>query len=192
MVVLSEGERGSRDKTNLVPPFSCATCYPPKRQKEGGVQDGIYRSGVKSGIRGGVSCGQLNPDYSRLFRLHNPGRRIRRLRPKWTISTLLIVVAWSSVVIWLNCTPRVYIHTAVDPVNPGGLEYGYPWTYGVQDGWSSPWGLITVRPSHIFSYWRLAGNAVVGLLAVVVLTWGSGYLLRRITFGVKCDHDNGE
>ncbi len=30
----------------------------------------------------------------------------RRLRPKWTIGTMLLVVGWSSLVVWLNVRPR--------------------------------------------------------------------------------------
>ncbi len=34
-------------------------------------------------------------------------RRLRLVRPRWTLGTMLLIVGWSAVVVWLNVRTRV-------------------------------------------------------------------------------------
>ncbi len=111
--------------------------------------------------------------------------RLRRFRPKWTIGTMLLVTGWSPLLIWLNIRPynalvfkRALVETDSEVY---WCYYGFPWSYA--------WGLDNTFPSTIhlnnmaiYSCWALAGDVVVGVVAVVLLTLVSRYLLRQVTF----------
>ncbi len=116
--------------------------------------------------------------------------RPRRIRPTWTIGTLLIVVAWSSAVVWLNIRPRTdsraVFTTHTTSFNPPVSvtfteEYGWPFTVAV--------GFRVDKPPARQLYPRykkhLAGNAIIGMMAVAVLTFLSKYLLNRIMFAFR-------
>ena len=112
----------------------------------------------------------------------------RFIRPQFSLATLLIAMAWSGVAVWVNITPRpVGCETWVDVSSPSkdvrlacGFAYGWPWEcYSVY---------MPLHPSEIRGpafepglYLNLPWNAAVGLVLVVVLTWISSLLLRRIT-----------
>ena len=140
---------------------------------------------------------------------------LTRLRPKWTISTLLLVVVWSSVVVSLNVRPRSFQlgrYPVVVRSNKGEeivqmyhVAYGYPWICVSGNCVDSPdeseaeWvvlpdviALHPPRSEYAIYYWALAGNAVVGLLVVAVLPFLSKYLLRRIISVLKCDNADEE
>ena len=41
-------------------------------------------------------------------------RRLRLVRPRWTLGTMLLVVGWSAVVVWLNVRPRIEVSPDLD------------------------------------------------------------------------------
>ena len=106
-------------------------------------------------------------------------RRLRLVRPKWTLGTMLIFVAWSAVVGWLNCRLRVK-HYDIEGIRLYSPRFGfpYPMTYGVLN--SDRPTLTRFHPEHGLDSWALAANAAIGLLAVAVLTFASKYLARAI------------
>lgn len=115
---------------------------------------------------------------------------LRRVRPKWSIGTLLIVVAWSSFVVWLNISPRIarketFLGHSGENAVVGTIEYGCPWSYASVLAMGERLMSLPFRPSYINSYWELVGNIAVGMLAVAVLTLMSKYLLCRIVSGFK-------
>ena len=99
---------------------------------------------------------------------------------RFSLGTLLLAVAWSAVVVWLNITAgEVQVDDPNAPFGPGyrWLHYGWPWTYA--------WDVcrLHVPPNgvHFAWYsWVLVLDTVVGILIVAVLTWASGYLSRRV------------
>lgn len=123
-------------------------------------------------------------------------RRLRLVRPKWTMGTILLIVGWSAVVIWLNVTPRFGRYCLLARL--ASVHYGYPWDCIVA-GWDSDsappytsnrfgWARTPVFPKpseHQVHYWPLAGNMAIGLLAVAVLTFASRYLVRAIVAGLR-------
>ncbi len=121
-------------------------------------------------------------------------RRLRLVRPRWTLGTMLLVVGWSSLVVWLNVRPRVkYIRNQWESVVVSECEYGCPWTYASDFDLlaSSPHrfrltdGVFTHDIIHDTWNWPLAGNIAIGLLAVAVLTFASKYLVRAIVAGLR-------
>jgi hypothetical protein len=104
---------------------------------------------------------------------------------------MLIIVGWSSVVVWLNVRPRLDRTVVFSQVGRPGLnppqsvffneEYGWPFTVAV--------GLRLDEPPTLHPYpgykWNLAGNIFWGLSAVAVLTFASKYLLRAIVAGSR-------
>jgi hypothetical protein len=119
-------------------------------------------------------------------------------RPKWTIGTMLLVVGWTSVVVWLNVRPRNYCipqpapHPFTKPTNYACYCYqicGFPWTHGrtLRGDHISTEPCLPPRsyPQKISSYLALKANIAIGLLAVAVLTWASTYLLRRMVSGLR-------
>jgi len=60
-------------------------------------------------------------------------RRLRLVRPRWTMGTLLLIVGWSALVVWLNVRPRVVSRYAVGDdswaMRHAYFEWGYPWSY---------------------------------------------------------------
>ncbi len=69
-------------------------------------------------------------------------RRLRLVRPRWTLGTMLLIVGWSSLVLWLNVRPRVHEVEASPVVKVVGnhvdsgkpmrrylVEYGCPWRH---------------------------------------------------------------
>ena len=120
-------------------------------------------------------------------------RRLRLARPKWTLGTMLLIVGWSAVAVWLNVRPRV--HDGVEDTYLVDLRttyyfvtYGFPWTVATRlcfhEGSS-----IRIESAAEFepSYrrWPLAANIAIGLVAVAVLTLASKYLLRAILSGLR-------
>jgi hypothetical protein len=110
----------------------------------------------------------------------------RRLRFRFSLMTTLIAVAWSAVVVWGNLIPR-FGETWYPLTRPSigpclDVAYGLPWKY-VETCLPRDydWSLLSRdEPSRIDSYAALSGDIAVGLLLVVVLTWGSNQLLRRL------------
>jgi len=102
---------------------------------------------------------------------------------------MLLVVGWSAVVVWLNVTPRIMGSVPDEEyLVPAVVQYGCPWSYAgcftmlTHGHWI---GYPSFRPQMTHSYWPLAGNIAIGLLAVAVLTWASKYLVRAIVAGVR-------
>jgi hypothetical protein len=103
-------------------------------------------------------------------------------RFRFSLATMLLVVTWFAVVLGIMTRSRVQLMRL-----PGrDLEivityYGWPWVCAVDERWR-----IGPPGSYLsFSYWRLVGDAVVGLLLVSVLTWSSRYLWRRAKHGFR-------
>ncbi len=117
----------------------------------------------------------------------------RFARPQFSLVTLLIAMAWSAGVVWVNVTPRLdfnsfsnveYEDNGFPPESrsiPGTVEYGWPWTFGSCYGLFHPTDdLPRLQMEMIGRYRELAVDIAVGLLLVVVLTWASNQLLRRV------------
>ena len=117
-------------------------------------------------------------------------RRLRLVRPKWTVGTMLLVVGWSAVVVWLNVRPHPPYPRIDGPSPAVGLwvfQYGCPWKYATQ--------ITAVNSGHplrfrlddlvIAEYWRLAAALAIGLIAVAVLTWASKCLARAFTVALR-------
>jgi len=102
------------------------------------------------------------------------------------MGTMLLIVGWSAVVVWLNVRPRV--HDKKDGY-VCFVSYGLPFT--IAGGFSFSESSILLQPQHRYlshpSYWRwlLAANIAIGLLAVAVLTFASKYLVRAIVAGLR-------
>ncbi len=111
----------------------------------------------------------------------------RRLRPKWTLGTMLLVVGWSSVVVWLNVRRTIFTHFGYL-----SARYGYPWTCAVACDPNDPsLEPPRFRPEYIYSHWHLAANVAIGLIAVFILTWTSRAILSALrAFMSKPPPDN--
>lgn len=103
----------------------------------------------------------------------------RFIRPQFSLATLLIAMAWSGVAVWMNTTPgvtrsRVGLHVSV-------VEVGWPWTHA----WCLRYSEDPIAPQRhiikVIGSWPIVSNAAVGVLLVVVLTWASSLVLRRVT-----------
>jgi hypothetical protein len=113
------------------------------------------------------------------------------------LATLLIAMAWSGVVVWLNTRSHVtrplqqIILPADNLERPDDFmvvnDFGWPWDYTTFiDSYPVSPRSARLRSQSNFenlgwSRWNLAGDAVVGVILVVVLTWASSQLLRRVT-----------
>jgi len=97
---------------------------------------------------------------------------------------MLLVVGWSSVVLWLNVRPRVkYLPNPVGEYGVYDASFGRPWTYAFDLDFSPsspPRFSLAGALTHDTWAWPLAANITIGLLAVTVLTFASKYLLRAI------------
>jgi len=89
---------------------------------------------------------------------------------------MLLIVAWSSVVVWLNVRPRYVAGIYHNPEGKGlhacYVEFGCPWSYAGCFA-ATATNIRPLEPVRIDSYPALAANAAIGLLAVAVLTWTS-------------------
>lgn len=96
--------------------------------------------------------------------------------------TLLLAVAWSAVVVWMNVTPRVTFEEYSFLNAPGRMEIGevrylnWGWPYRYQSRCTDA---LEVPPPGL-DRWALSADAGVGLLFVIASTWGSKQLLRRV------------
>ncbi|MCY2987007.1 MAG: hypothetical protein NTY19_03955 [Planctomycetota bacterium] len=117
----------------------------------------------------------------------------RLLRPQFSLATLLIAMAWSAGVVWVNVTPRLDFSCfsnveyedngfPSEPRSiPGAVEYGWPWTFALCYGLFHPTDELPRRQmGMIGGYRELAGDFAVGVLLVSVLTWGSSHLLQHV------------
>ena len=116
-------------------------------------------------------------------------RRLRLVRPRWTMGTMLLIVGWSAVVVWLNVRPRIeYLPIPGQEDVVYHASFGCPWTYAFDLDFfaSSPprFGLSEAL-THDTWVWPLTGNTAIGLLAVAILTFASEYLLRGIVSGLR-------
>jgi len=117
-------------------------------------------------------------------------RRLRLVRPKWTLGAMLLIVGWSAVVVWLNVRPRCYnqyLYVNGREEYVCWVEYGCPWAYTSTHHIHDPRDEkppSRLHATYIDSYWRLGGVVAIGLLAVAVLTFASRYLVRAIIAGV--------
>ncbi len=131
-------------------------------------------------------------------------RRLRLVRPRWTLGTMLLVVGWSAVVVWLNVRPRVrqwkrYLPDGLEPLVIDHVAYGYPWTCADRESVQSTqipsrrfgsityWKLVpgSLPDEETIHYWPLTANIAIGLVAVAVLTFASKYLIRAIVAGLR-------
>jgi len=103
---------------------------------------------------------------------------------------MLLVVGWSSVVVWLNVRPRVteYTFRYFGAHSIDLAEYGCPWSHsseGIEFFESSHPPVNSFGPDVYYDYPALAANLAIGLLAVAVLTFASKYLVRAIVAGLR-------
>jgi hypothetical protein len=105
---------------------------------------------------------------------------IRFLRFRFTLMTLLLAIAWSAAAMRINVT-SLEEHFPSMPNQWGDIRgpstfryYGWPFIcYASED-------VIGRTTRRYYDYWKLAGDAAVGVLLVVVLTWGSNQLFCRV------------
>jgi hypothetical protein len=104
----------------------------------------------------------------------------RLIRFRFSLTTLLLAMAWCAAVVWINTLPRVTVRERPFPETSGQIRFVY-W------GWPCPYrsGLADfphVLPPRLVSAWAwaLSADAAVSLLLVGVLTWCSNQLLRRV------------
>jgi len=116
-------------------------------------------------------------------------RRLRLVRPRWTMGTMLLSVGWSSVVVWLNVRPHretaTILATRLHELTLTKIEYGCPWSHArvtLIDNQFLPSGAGNV---HTIRYWPLAGNVAIGMLTAAVLTFASKYLFRHVVSGFR-------
>jgi hypothetical protein len=111
----------------------------------------------------------------------------RFIRPQFSLATLLIAMAWSGVAVWVNITPRVRSEEIINIIDLPGVRFQY---YDARWGWpcyyagdsSTDRTSLSQLPTHGRIHYRaMLLDAVVGVLLVVVLTWASSQLLRRVT-----------
>jgi len=116
-------------------------------------------------------------------------RRLRLVRPKWTLGTMLLVVGWSAVVVWLNAQPRhvgtLTFSTRGEELTDNMFQYGCPWSNATVSHTDSRLLRSRVGSDFTIHYPQLAGNIAIGLLAVAVLTFASKYLVRAIVAGLR-------
>ena len=108
----------------------------------------------------------------------------RRIRFRFSLATLLIAMAWSACVVWMNAPGCVELMSTCDIIHEqfanAEAKYGWPWQ------WASRFELHTKPASAdpglfvITSGPALAGDVAAGVLFVIALTWASGQLLRRV------------
>ncbi len=105
-----------------------------------------------------------------------------RLRPKWTLGTMFLIVGWSSVVVWLNVRgsrPQREWWPVDGKLQETVLVHcGSPWTYAVLPATDPVFS--TRLHLDFISYPALAANITIGLLAVVILTWTSRAILSAL------------
>jgi len=103
---------------------------------------------------------------------------VRLPRFRFSLATSLLVIAWSAVVLRLNTRPHESYQLDYDIEQLRHvtlLEIGWPWRhlhFLAIDG-------VAFYEPFVPDYWALAGDTVVGILFVALLTWGSAFFLRR-------------
>ena len=104
-------------------------------------------------------------------------------RFRFSLATMLLMMAWSAVVVWINITPCVaYRDQPTETLELLTAYFGWPWAYALKivlvgiGGERPPIDQVDVT----WWPWALAGDAVVGVLLVAMLTWGSGFVVRRV------------
>jgi hypothetical protein len=106
-------------------------------------------------------------------------------RFRFSLLTLLLAVAWSAVAVRINVTPRVTFeeYSFSYPNASGRIEFGELryLNWGWPCRYRSRCTDVREIPPPDLDRWALSADAGVGLLLVVVLTWTSDKLLRRVT-----------
>jgi hypothetical protein len=107
----------------------------------------------------------------------------RFIRPQFSLATLLIAMAWSGGMVWMNVTPRVESSKGSETDERtvvAVLAYGWPCAYFSFFAWYTLPHQPRQESMKIDSPWALAADVAIGLLLVAVLTWISSLLLRRV------------
>ena len=111
------------------------------------------------------------------------------VRFRFRLATLLLLVAWSAVALWLNVTPRVSSYEVAadtfffgvkgnDAFERHVARWGWPCCYA-GDSSSQRASLSRLPPDGQIDYRALFLDTAVGVLLVAALTWGSSQVLRR-------------
>lgn len=91
-------------------------------------------------------------------------------RIRFSLGTLMLVVMWFAVGLWMNTMPHV--ETIRYPHGSIPCEFfGWPFTYGIQ--------VVGEPRTFEMVYWASVGDVIVCMLLVAGLTWISKSLLRR-------------
>jgi len=102
---------------------------------------------------------------------------------------MLLVLGWSSVVVWLNVRPRdghtLIVATRSEELTISDIQYGYPSSHATVSLTHSRLARSHLGSDYEIHYRALAANIAIGLLAVAVLTFASKYLLRATVAGVR-------
>jgi hypothetical protein len=109
----------------------------------------------------------------------------RRRWLQFSLRTLLIVVAWSAVVVWMNTTP----HYSEASTSSSRVTFGWPWTYNLgyrfssESFYSDARNRYTVPKLPLYkrvNYWAVVADVAVGVLLVTALTAASEGVFRRV------------
>lgn len=109
----------------------------------------------------------------------------RRRWLQFSLRTMLIVVAWSAVVVWMNTTP----HYSEDSRWLSRVKFGWPWTYdsgyhfSAKSFYSDPRNRYSFPELPLYksdNYWALVSDVAVGVLLVTALTVASEGAFRRV------------
>ena len=101
------------------------------------------------------------------------------VRFRFSLGMLLIAMAWSAVVVWPNTRlNELPIGTTTEQMKLRLTELGWPWKYSMLVADSNG---VTYRSLIAADYWTMAADAAFGILLVVMLTWATSLLLRRVT-----------
>jgi hypothetical protein len=106
------------------------------------------------------------------------------------LATLLIAMAWSAVMVWLNTTPRVW-HVSHWVQGTKSMtvvtDFGWPWHYfrDIEFDRNPALDLLILHDPKQSNHWALAADVAVGVLLVAVLTWASSQLLRGVTSSLR-------
>ncbi len=111
-------------------------------------------------------------------------------RFRFSLATLLLLVAWSAVALWMNVTPRVSSHQVAAGTWVFGVEvseaferhvarWGWPCCYAADSSFERA-SLSRLPPRGQIDYRALFLDIAVGVLLIGALTWGSSQVLRRV------------
>jgi len=104
------------------------------------------------------------------------------------MGTMLLIVGWSAVVVWLNVRPWPVSSQSFLADEEGTVsitvEYGFPRKHAFNPS-MPPLSSPTETRLYDDWAWQLVDNLFYGLVAVALLAFASKYLVRAIVAGLR-------